>query len=187
MKRIIVIFFASLCILSCSKKNDDVVSQIDVLNNLIANSNEGSWLIMTSPNGKKDTLTGQYVTFSSGQLMEQSFYRVLSVPTSKGGFNFRVSFPKTMIGKADDTWYSIHELNIERLLLEETFYLKTPYAELDFSSSTFFSSKNATGSVELKNNHKYGSSELSLFGEVIIKVEGRDNNFYDLKGFIWKK
>lgn len=187
MKKIILLFFVSLNFMSCSKSEDDEPTpQISPFDEYINETPNGTWFIMKGPNGL-DTLKSIGIGIGSGQLLEQAFYRVVNVPTPRGSFNYRVSFPKTMISQADETWYSRLKLSTIRLPLEETRHIRAPYAELDFSSSSFFSRDNASGTVELKNNYQRNEIKYELFGEIDINIKGQDNAVYELKGFFWKK
>lgn len=185
MKKLIVFLLTSLVIMSCSKNDNEVSPEINPFDEYIQETPNGAWIVMKGPNGT-DTLKSVGINIGSGQLLEQSFYRLVNVPTPRGSFNYRVSFPKSMILQADDTWYSRLKLSTVRLPLEETKYIKAPYAELEFSSSTFFSTDNVSGTVELKNNYQHEDNKYELFGEVDITVKGRDNAVYELKGFFWK-
>ena len=186
MKKSLLLIITSFILLSCSKSDDDVTPQEDAFDQYIKDTPNGTWFIMKGPNSL-DTLKSIGINIGSGQLLEQAFYRVVNVPTPRGAFNYRVSFPRTMIFEADETWYSRLKLSTVRLPLEETKYIKAPYAEVNFSSSSFFSSDNASGTVELKNNYERKEEKFELFGEVDITVKSRDNAVYELKGVFWKK
>lgn len=187
MKKLFLYYLlAGMTLFSCSKK-DELINESEEIEEYNITSPEGSWFVLKGPNGSEEILSGNSVYYSGGQLIDQAFYRNINVFTPKGSFNFRVSFPKEMIGKADNSWFSEHLLNTTRLPLEETKYMKSIYPELNFSSSQTFSEKNASGSVKLKNYFKYKKDEFSLFGEVYIKVEGKDKNTYEIKGYFWKE
>src|SRR5690606_5105779 len=113
-------------------------------------------------------------------------YRNFNVNTTKGSFNMRISFPASWKDNVDPALYAKHTLNAVILPLEESRYIKNPYAELAFSGS-FFKNTNASGEVELKNYYKYKKTEYSLLVDVHARVEGKDGYYYDLRGYFWKQ
>lgn len=186
MKKLFICILTAMAIMACSKDDEEKdLNPEEELTYYKLEEPEGAWFVVEGPMGK-DTITGDYVSLSGGQLMDQAFYRNYNVYTTKGSFNLRISFPAAWKDNVDPALYTKHSLNTFILSLEESKFIKTPYAELSFSGA-YFKKNNASGEVELKNYYKYQKTEYSLLVDVLARVEGVDGNYYEIKGYFWKK
>ena len=145
-------------------------------------SDQGIDLKLTYPDGKIETITGDFIVgWYHGALLEGNYFKQIRTGASGRTVWIRINIPKGT--KKDAVVGKELQLNDVRLNLQNTTALGQVHPELWLQADDFDEYKNATGRIKIIETDSY-----DILGEVIdVKIRDISGRTVKISGHFWKK
>ncbi len=144
-------------------------------------SDQGVDLKLTYPDGKTETITGDFIVgWYHGALLDGNYFKQIRTGASGRTVWIRINVPKgtkkaAVVGK-------ILDLNFVRLNLQNTSELGEVRSELWIQADDFDISQNASGSIKIIETENY-----DILGEVLATIRDIGGRAVTISGHFWKK